>query len=248
MVALSNSREISVEESSPKVRSLTSRIYAELRKDILWCRLRPGERLRIGTIQERFGSSLSAVREALARLASEGLLISRDQRGFSVSSVSATDCIDIFRVRSQIESVAITQAIENADSKWIADVSVAYGEMLRNQDSSTAYWQTESWVSAHSKFHQALMNGCGSPILISISEQLAERSQRYRHLSLMALSDRTRNDEHKEIFQAVLTLDSERARAALNQHYTTTSRVLLDNIGDILDNVSAGMDDRPVST
>ena len=243
MIALSNGQEFSLEESSSRVRSLTSRIYAELRRDILWCRLKPGERLRIGVIQNRFGSSLSAVREALARLASEGLLISRDQRGFSVSPVSATDCMDIFRVRSQIESLAITQAIETADSKWIADVSVAYGEMLRNQDSSTAYWDTDDWVAAHSNFHKSLIGGCGSPILVSISEQLAERSQRYRHLSLMAPLDQSRDGEHKEIFEAVLTLDSERACAALNRHYETTSRILLENIGDILDMISPVADE-----
>ena len=69
------------------VRSLTSAVFAQLRAEILSCRLKPGEKLLIAGLAQRFSVSLSAVREALSRLAAEDLVQAEDQRGFRVSPV-----------------------------------------------------------------------------------------------------------------------------------------------------------------
>ena len=51
--------------------SIAEQIYAELRGDLISCRIRPGERLRTNDLGQRFGASLSAIREALVRLAAD---------------------------------------------------------------------------------------------------------------------------------------------------------------------------------
>ena len=62
--------------------SLTETVTRQLRQDILRCMLRPGARLRTGELCARFGVSLAAVREALSRLAAEGLVLADPQRSF----------------------------------------------------------------------------------------------------------------------------------------------------------------------
>ena len=59
-----------------------------LRADILRCRLRPDTRLRLEELRERYGMSISPLREALMRLQSEGLVTLEENKGFRVSPVS----------------------------------------------------------------------------------------------------------------------------------------------------------------
>ncbi|MEQ6333752.1 GntR family transcriptional regulator [Sphingobium sp. MK2] len=212
----------------PDARSLTSRIYQELRKEILQCKLPPGEKLRISTIKDRFDSSLSSVREAMTRLAAEGWLVSRDQRGFTVAGVSRDDLVDLFRTRAQIECLALGQALSFADKHWEADVSMAYGDLVRNQGASENYWLAEHWVSSHDRFHKALISGCKSPALIAIVEQLSIRSQRYRHLSTTLPSHRDGSAEHRALFESVLARDCDRAQTILSSHYEMTAQILAD--------------------
>jgi GntR family transcriptional regulator, carbon starvation induced regulator len=209
-------------------KSLTSRIYFELRKEILTCKLPPGEKLRIGTLTKRFDSSLSSVREAMSRLAAEGWLVSRDQRGFTVADVSRLDLLDLFKTRAQIECLALSQAIQIGSKNWEAEVSFSYGELLRNQGSSSTYWHSEEWVTSHDTFHMALIGGCGSPALIGIAKQLSERSQRYRYLSNTLSTHRDGSAEHRALFEAVLARDEHRARDILSTHYETTASILAE--------------------
>ncbi|MEA3132568.1 MAG: hypothetical protein QOG17_414, partial [Gammaproteobacteria bacterium] len=65
--------------------SLTQRAYDLLREALLDCRFEPGEPLRIGELCKRLDASQGAVREALSRLTSEGLVEARPQRGFRVT-------------------------------------------------------------------------------------------------------------------------------------------------------------------
>lgn len=218
-------------------KSLTSRIYSELRTDILTCRLRPGERLRIGTLTSRFASSLSAVREALSRLAAEGWLVGRDQRGFTVSSVSVEELLDLFKTRARIECLALGLAIGNADKNWEADVSEAYGRLLRAQGISETYWLREEWVACHNQFHHTLIEGCKSASLIAIAHTLSERSQRYRYLSTTVPSHRDGTEEHRSLFEAVLARDVNRGSETLQLHYETTARILLESNVDLTTDV-----------
>ena len=106
-------------------RSLTEHAYEALRADILSCRLRPGLRLKIAELCERLGVSLGAVREALAKLTAEGLVIAEAQRGFRVAPVSSADLTDITRTRIDIESMCLARAIAVGGIEWEAGIVAA---------------------------------------------------------------------------------------------------------------------------
>ena len=69
--------------------SATQNTYDRIRADLLACRIEPGARLKIGELCQTLSVSLSAVREALSRLSSEGLVVAEPQRGFRVAPISA---------------------------------------------------------------------------------------------------------------------------------------------------------------
>src|SRR3546814_9460820 len=68
--------------------SITGRAYHLLRAELISCRLKPGTRLNISSLQKKLSLSQAAVREALSRLTSEGLVEFERHRGFRVASIS----------------------------------------------------------------------------------------------------------------------------------------------------------------
>src|SRR5205085_12410577 len=63
----------------------TQRVYAQVREDIISLRLPPGADLDEASLEQRFGVSRTPVREALIRLASEGLIVLLPNRGARIS-------------------------------------------------------------------------------------------------------------------------------------------------------------------
>ena len=68
-------------------------VYSSIRREILNGRLRPGEKLGPAVLSQQYGVSLSVVREALTRLAEQGLVVSQPQQGFQVTPISREDLI-----------------------------------------------------------------------------------------------------------------------------------------------------------
>src|SRR5438552_15384997 len=80
-------------------RSLTSAVQERLRADILSTRLLPGQKLHIAGLAKHFPVSLAPVREALSRLAADGLGQAAHQRGFRLRPVALADLADLTRPR-----------------------------------------------------------------------------------------------------------------------------------------------------
>jgi DNA-binding GntR family transcriptional regulator len=86
--------------------TLSEQIYEYLRGEILTGRLAPGERLDLGELVERLRVSKMPVKEAIGRLASEGLLEVQAQRGTFVSQINPRELAETFEVRRALEMLA----------------------------------------------------------------------------------------------------------------------------------------------
>ena len=213
--------------------SITQGTFEVLRGDVLACRLRPDERLKIKHLCERLGVSLSAVREALARLTAEGLVIAEPQRGFRVAPISAAELRDLTRVRIDIEVMCLRSAILSAtpaDFDWETGIVAALHRLSRTPERAPGdpARLNDEWSIAHEAFHHSLVANCDSPWLLRLRSLLYAQSERYRRLSVpLAETDRDLRKEHQDIVDATLARDAERARALLTSHFETTTSILL---------------------
>jgi DNA-binding GntR family transcriptional regulator len=209
-------------------RSLTRAVFEAMRAKIVTGDLKPGEKLSIAVLTKQFGVSLSAVREGLARLTSEGWVESEDQRGFRVRGVSIEDLHDVTTARIETESAALRLSIENGDAAWEAELRAAFAELhgltLPRTGSRSS---TAGWVRAHRRFHVALLAACRSARLMQFQQLLFEQSERYRVLSgVMIAESRDVEAEHQRIFDAAIARDAGAAVAALREHFLTTASIL----------------------
>lgn len=219
--------------TSPNGKKSASRVLdvcEQIRRDILATRLAPGERLRINPLCERFGVSLSVVREALTRLAEQRLVRSEPQLGFSVAPLDREGLIDLTNVRVQVENLALTWAIERAGLSWETSVVAALYALGKTPQHlpDNAGEMSEEWASAHAAFHTALAAGCGSPLLLDIRAGLYDASEIYRRWAQPVVREaRDVHAEHTAIAEAALERDVARATDLLERHLRRTTEILL---------------------
>ena len=195
--------------------------YDLLRHEILNGDLSPGQRLRAADLRGRYGLGLTPIREALMRLASEGMVINEANRGARVREATLYELHDLMQTRREIEELCLTKAIARGDAEWEGEILRAMHLLSRAplptspEDRATA----ATWEGLHRRFHYALVAAAGSEWLLSICRDLADHSERYRNL---AADVRDVNAEHRAIMDAVLERDAPRAVELMNTHLRKT--------------------------
>jgi GntR family transcriptional regulator, carbon starvation induced regulator len=176
-------QSLSAQDIAP---SLAAQVFDRLRADIIACRLPPGARLRLEALRERYGAGASPAREALMRLAAEGLVVLEQNRGFRVSPISPAHLLDLTANRIEIEALALRWAMERGGVAWEAEVLGAFHRLRRQAKSAPEQpgQIAEGWKLEHRAFHRALVAGCGSPLLLSIRDALFDQVERYVALSI----------------------------------------------------------------
>ncbi|WP_027282527.1 GntR family transcriptional regulator [Roseomonas gilardii] len=213
----------------PSPATHASSVFERLRADILDGRLLPGSRLQIRNLMESYGIGQTPLREALNRLSAEGLVVSEDQRGFTVPGISAEDLVELTRTRCWLEERALRESIAAATEEWDEAVLLAGHRLARTPRASEGEAAIK-WEERHRDFHRLLISRCGSRWLIGFCEQLTDRHQRYRRLAaLRAFSERDVSAEHTAIMEAVLRHDVENAASLLTEHYQRTAAVILED-------------------
>lgn len=210
----------------------TGRAYKMLRADILACRLRPGEKLTISDLCSALEVSLGAVREALSRLTSDGLVLLEPNKGFRVAPVTREELEDITHVRCEIEAMCLSAAIANANLKWEAGIVSSLHELSRLPLTAADDPEriSEEWTQAHASFHTALVAACPSRWLLRIREILFAQSERYRQFSLpLDSANRNIDGEHRAIADAALAGDGDGACGLLREHLEWTTRILIES-------------------
>ena len=212
-------------------RSLTRAVFGRIRADILAAVYEPGARLSPRALATEANVSMSVVREALTRLAEQGLVVAEPQLGFSVVRLEMDDVRDLSSLRILIEGAALRSAVEHADVEYEARVIAAHHRLSRTplHADPDAFTTSEEWALAHAQFHSALLSASPSPRLRDLAATLRETAELYRRWSGMVSREHGRRDvasEHRALMQAALDRDADLAVALLGNHINTTTIML----------------------
>ena len=145
-------------------------------------------------------------------------------------SASNKKLAEITRTRCWLEEIALRESIANGDADWEERIVLAFhwlARAARSTDEATRFTSPE-WEEHHREFHLALISACNSDILIGFCAELHQRSFRYRNLAeVVEYRDRHELEEHRELQQAVLNRDADKAVELLRKHYEITAEILL---------------------
>jgi len=221
--------------SDREFRSLTAGVAKALKNDIVRGAYLPEAKLRIAELAAFYGVSPGAVREALSRLASEGLVEFNEQRGFRAARVSEADLTDITKTRVLVECEALRVAMRNASPAWERNIIDSVRRLNRAPLFKPGADVVDGdWALLHRDFHRVLLAPCGSEWLLRFQNTLFEQTERYRALEGLTRKKPQRNHrdvagEHLSIARAVVAGNVRLATTLLERHYMRTVDVLLKN-------------------
>ena len=215
------------EDSEGKARSRTSDTYARIRDDVIVGHFPPGTKLKIEALRERYGFGATPIREALSMLAADGLVERMDQRGFRVAEVTSREFEELLGIRCAVEERALRLAVERGGKDWAEGIVLARYRLTATPRLNPDGQYDLAWERCHKDFHMRLVSGCGSNLLLRLSNQLYNENNRYRFIArLNSSAYRDVAKEHEEIADAALARDADLAVGLLIHHYRTTGEVL----------------------
>lgn len=214
-------------------RTMASILTERLRQDVLSGVLKPGARLTMRDLAERYDAGAIPLREALSRLSSSGFITVEDQRGFRVAEMSVEEVVDVQTQRAELESIALRKSIESGSLQWEIDLISSYHALLHLQSrlDGQPLANNPEWEAQHCKFHFQLVSACGSKWLMHFIQTLIEHSSRYRQAaSIVFIAGSGKRDvtsEHKAIMDAAVARDADLACALLRTHHRTTTEYVV---------------------
>jgi len=168
------------------IRSITEQVYVSLRADLTACRIKPGSKLRTIELSRRFGVSLSAVREALARLSADGLAVADPQRGFTAAPISSADLMALAEAHMGVETLCIQRSLLVGDSRWEAQLRGALETLIAVPLDS--HQLSFDYADAYTAFEDALVAACDNPWLMRLRGTLSAQAERYKRTCLPSAS------------------------------------------------------------
>jgi GntR family transcriptional regulator, carbon starvation induced regulator len=202
-----------------------------LRKDILSGQIPPGQRLSLPDLMRSYKVSASPLREALARLVSEGIVVQgEDQRGYQVARVSRENFSEVTALRKTLEVMALRQAIKLGDDEWEAEIVANLHRLskLTARNQKDVCRVDESWEYWHRKLHSALIGASRAPVLLQLCDSLHDLSDRYRRIYIQyRRTPRDIHSEHRAIAEAAIARDTALACSLMEKHIDLTGASIL---------------------
>lgn len=211
--------------------TLSERAYLRLRDDIIAGTLAPTAKLKISMLRQDYGFGAGPLREALARLAGENLVVLEGQRGFAVAPISLDELKDIGRLRIHLEFEALSAALPLADAEWEDRLIAAFHRLSRFERSAAEEdGELAEWDRLNRAFHDATVAGCPLIWTMRLRAQILQLHERYRRLSRsIAAGSRDIAAEHNALFEAVMNRDLPACRTILTTHIDTTTARLAES-------------------
>ena len=190
-------------------------LHAALREAILSGQIKPGDQVNAREVAHETGVSAIPVREALHRLAAEGLVTIRPHVGAFVTELPADELAEYLEIRLVLECLAIEKAVSLIED---GDLVVLEGLLARmDEDLAAADWS--AYARDNRSFHRAIYGFCHSRALLSEIDRLFALSERGRALFALDPSYAERSQaEHQDLMRAIRARDAAQATAVMARH------------------------------
>lgn len=208
--------------TTPTPIGATGRLIADrLRERILRGDLAPGERIGQDAVAAEFDASRIPVREALKALEAEGLITIRPNSGAWVAELDAEEFDQIYRLREQVEALAIQESIPHLTAEQLA--------RLRELAAAAARATTsEEFLALDREFHLLTYAGASFPLLHELVLRFWNSTQHYRRAWVRARgeNDWATDAEHRLIIDAIERRDLPGAGSLVAGHIRRTRLAL----------------------
>lgn len=193
--------------------SLSAQIYQQLRRNFMAGRYAPGQKLKLRDLAEQLGISVTPVREALARLASDYAVVQVDHRSVQVAAMDVSRFNEIRELRMDLEAKAAGYAAHNATRDEIRRL-VEIHKRLKDARASQSHADI---LLANQEFHLELCASAHMPVLQQLIEALWLRCGPLMNGLTQWPAPNPKQHPHAAVIRALRARDDAMASAAIRQ-------------------------------
>lgn len=202
----------------------SERIYLALRREIMRCEIVPGATLDAAAIARQHAVSKTPVRDAMQRLAAEGLVTIIPRSGYRVATITFQAVHEILDLRAAIGPHAARQAARYATSEDIAGLRRIVGEYAAPLD-------VGAMQQVARRFHLAIARCSRNKRLVTLSEGLFDELERLLRFTIdFSVKAGEHSEEHTALVDAIEAGDGERAAAIEAAHIRYSREFLIDRL------------------
>jgi DNA-binding GntR family transcriptional regulator len=195
---------------------LKAQLYGRLLLDIIIGALKPGETLDENVLARRYDGGLAGIRDALARLALEGLVVRKARVGTTVAPLDLAEARDAFEARRLVEIQCAGLAAAEGSDEDVAAIRAT----LQHGEAAIEANDIRALAEMDEAFHVAVATASGNRTLAKMVVTLHHQTARYW---LISVKTPTRAEslaalhEHRALAEAIASRDVARARATMEQ-------------------------------
>lgn len=203
---------------------VSARIYLALRQKIMRCEIKPGTKLDAAAIARLHDVSKTPVRDAMQRLAAEGLVTILPRSGYQVASITFQAVHEILDLRAAIGPHAARQAARHATPAEIAELRGIVGEYDAPLDIG-------AMQAVARRFHLAIARCSRNKRLLALSEGLFDELERLLRFTIdFSVKAGEHSDEHTALVDAIEAGDEARAAAIEAAHIRHSREFLIERL------------------
>ena len=177
--------------------------------------LRPGEILMVQSLAKELGLSRTPVREALVRLAQEGLVVETEGKKFKVAELTLVNAMEIHEIRQVMEKHAARKVALNRTDAQLNSLKTLAGRI----EAALSRNDYHGFYANDLEFHDRILRFSGNQTLVDMMSGLGEKIQRLRHLtSFAAWRLEETIQEHADILAAIEAQSPVDAEMAMEAH------------------------------
>lgn len=200
--------------------TLSDQIYDVLLEAIVEQRFRPGERLVLDDLALQLNVSRTPVRDALSRLATQGLVRPKGRRGYCVATLTEEGLMQLFDVRLMCETYAAENGVPSATPAVLERLASLAAQCAQLRGSPKPSDRVAAAL-LDKEFHRLIVGLQGNPSLAEIYDHLSSHLHGVRlGLDTLAVAERRAKDqdEHQAIITALRQGDATAAKEAVRSH------------------------------
>lgn len=204
-----------------------SRVYDQLRHDVISGVLAPGQRLTLESLKSQYQVGMTPLREALYRLSASLLVIAEDHQGFRVADISLENLQQVLTAREHFECLILKESIARGDLAWEGRVISAHHALTKFPPYLSDGSVSSDYLQAHRRFHYEILSGSQHFFLEHFQSVIWDHYARYRNLlSVERIDMATLAADHAQILDRVLARDFEMAALVLRRHINNGAQEL----------------------
>jgi DNA-binding GntR family transcriptional regulator len=197
-------------------------IYKEVRRSIIMGHRKPGERLDLEALSERYGTSVTPVRDALQMLSQEGLVTIKPRSGYFVTRITLKQLRDMLELREILEVASIERAATRITEKQLEQLEHVHAGYTGEDDESY-----DRYMDENRHVHYLIAQASGNQELAEMLGHLLDRLARFM---VLCRAGQRLESRHALLIKALRSRDIVTARQAMLNEINETRETILERV------------------